>query len=73
MLLHPLPPPFFHFLQVLLLLRCEILRNLTVRLSDYIADVTASVASDLFELGAGFVDDRRNFGHLFVGQMKLPA
>src|SRR6516162_6635075 len=32
----------------------------------------ACIASNVFELRAGFLNDRRNLGHLFVRQPKLP-
>ena len=62
----------FHVFQALLLLRREIRRDLTVCFGNRFADAAAGVASNLFELGPCFLDDRRNLGHLFVGEAKLP-
>src|SRR5438046_2064604 len=70
--MHPASPAFFHLLQTLLLFRCQNRSDLAVLLGNRFANATTSIASDLFELCARFVDDRRDLGHLFVGQTKLP-
>src|ERR1700731_1025740 len=71
-ILEPTSTPFFHLFQPLLLLRGEIRRNLAVRFGNRFADAAAGVAPDFFELRPRFLDDRRNLGHLFVRQTKLP-
>ena len=64
--------PFLHLFQALLLLGREIGRDFAMRFGNCIAHAPAGIASDLFELRTGFFDDRRNLGHLFVRQPKLP-
>src|SRR5260370_19748792 len=71
--MHPTSAPLFHVLQTLLLLRGENRRDLAVGFGNCFADATTSVASNFFELRARFFDDRRNLGHLFVGEPKLPS
>src|ERR1700726_100117 len=71
-ILEPTSMPFFHLFQPLLLLRREKRRDLAVRFGNRFTDAAASVASNFFELGPRFLDDRRNLGHLFFRQAKLP-
>ena len=59
-------------MEALLLFRSEQWRNLAVRFSDRVSNLPTSVAADFFQLRSRFVDDRRNLGHLFVGQAQLP-
>src|SRR5205085_7268148 len=62
----------FHLFQALLLLRCEIRRNLAMRFGNRIAHAPAGIASNLFELRARLFDDRRNLGQLLISQFELP-
>ena len=64
--------PFLHLFQPLLLLRREIRRDLSVRFGNGFANSATGVASNFFELGPRFLDDRRDLGHLFLRQSKLP-
>src|SRR5438445_7768919 len=69
---HPATMARFHVFQALLLLRREIRRDLAVCFGNRLADSVAGVASNFFELGPRFLNDRRNLGHLLVRQSKLP-
>lgn len=73
LLLHPMLTPGFEVFQSLLLLRRQILRDLSMGLSQHLANMFAGVAANFFQLGPGFIDDRADLGHLFVGQTQLPA
>src|SRR6202162_4999479 len=73
MMLHPLPPPFFHLFQALLLFGREVLRDLAMGLVDCVPDTAAGIATDFFNFLAGLVDDRPDLGHLLIGQPKLPS
>src|SRR5205823_1475825 len=70
--LHPMPLARFHLFQTLLLFRREVLRNLAMRSGDRFPHALAGIAADLLQLCASLFDNRRNLGHLFVGQPKLP-
>ena len=72
-ILEPVPATFFHLFQTLLLFRREERCDLAVCFGKCVADLPASIAADLFQLRARSLDDRRNLGHLFVGQTKLPS
>ena len=71
-MLEPAAMARFHVFQALLLLRREIRRDLAVCFGNRLADSVAGVASNFFELGPRFLNDRRNLGHLLVRQSKLP-
>src|SRR5438477_2978533 len=70
--MHPMTTAFFHLLQALLLFRCKTRSDLAVRFGNGFPNATTGVAPDFFELCARLVDDRRDLGHLFVRQTKLP-
>ena len=64
---------FFTLLQLtVIVLAARLCGNLSVRFGNRFTDAAAGVASNFFEFGPGFLDDRRDFGHLLVGQSKLP-
>ena len=71
-MLEPAAMARFHVFQALLLLRREIRRDLAVCFGNRLADSAAGVASNFFELGPRFLNDRRDLGHLLVRQSKLP-
>src|ERR1700686_3104518 len=71
-MLEPTSMLFLQLFQALLLLRREKRRDLAVRFGNRFADAPAGVASNFFELRPRFLDNRRNLGHLFVRQTKLP-
>lgn len=63
---------FLHLFQPLLLFRRQKRRDLSVRFGNSFANAATGIASNFFELGPRFLDDRRNLGQLFVRQPKLP-
>src|SRR5207244_632125 len=71
--MHPAPMPFFHLFQTLLLLRSQQWRDLAMRFGDCLSDSLTGVATNLFQLRPGLVDDWCNLCHLVVAQVQLPA
>src|SRR5882757_1538227 len=71
-MLEPAAMAFLHLFQPLLLFRRKKRRDLAVRFRNYVAHAPAGVTADLFQLRACLFDNRRNLGHLFIGQFELP-
>jgi hypothetical protein len=69
----PSPMSLFYLLQFLALFVCEIDDHLSVRLSHRLMNAPGCVSPNISELGRCFVNDRRNFGDLFWGQLELGA
>ena len=63
----------FDLLQFLALFVREIDSHLTVRLRNRLMHAPGCVSANLSELQRRLVDDRRNFGELFLRQVKLGA
>ena len=61
---------FFHLLQFLPLLFCEICSYLLVRFHPNLSNAVAGVTSHLLQLCGRFIDDGRNFRHLFGRQTR---
>jgi hypothetical protein len=69
----PAPVAIFNLLQFLALVIGEVGSYLLVRFRHDLVDTPASVSSALLELCRRLIDDRRNLGHLFGGQIELRA
>ena|SRR5262245_473097 len=72
-MMSPAPMPLFYLIKLLPLFASELGSHLTMRVGDDPADPAARVSPNLTELCRCFVDDRRNPGELFRGQIEFGA
>jgi hypothetical protein len=69
----PAPMSLFYLLQLLTLFVSQLGSHLTMRAGNDLANPSTCVSPNLPELSSCFVDDRRNFGELFRGQIEFGA
>ncbi len=69
----PAPMSLFNLLQLLTLFVRKSGSHLAMRVGNDLMDPAAGVAPNVSQLSRCFVDDRRNFSHLFRGQIKFGA
>ena len=69
----PVPMPLFYLLQLLTLFVGQFGTHLAMRVANDLANSVTSVSPNISQLSSCFVDDRRNFGELFRGQIEFGA
>ena len=69
----PAPMSLFHLRQLLTLFVSELGSHLAMRVGNDLVNPSTRVSSNIPELSSCFVDDWRNFGELFRGQIEFGA
>jgi len=69
----PVTMPLFYLLQLLTLFVVEFGTHLVMGVANNLANSVTSVSANIAQLSSCFVDDRRNFGELFRGQIEFGA
>ena len=69
----PVPMSLFYLLQLLTLFVSELGSHLAMRVGNDLANSSTRVSPDISQLSSCFVDDRRNVGELFRGQIEFGA
>ena len=69
----PAPMSLFHLRQLLTLFVGELSSHLAVRVGNDLVNPSTCVSANLAELSSCFVNNRRNFGELFRGQVEFGA
>ena len=72
-MMSPSPMSLFYLRQLLTLFVSELGSHLAMRVGNDLANPSTRVSPNLPELSSCFVDDWRNFGELFRGQIKFGA
>ena len=69
----PAPMSLFYLLQLLTLFVSELGSHLAMRVGNDLANPSTRVSPNIPELSSCLVDDRRNVGELFRGQIEFDA
>lgn len=69
----PAPMSLFYLLQLLTLFVSELGSHLAMRVGNDLANPSTRVSPNISELSSCLVDDRRNVGELFRGQIEFDA
>ncbi len=72
-MMSPAPMSLFYLLQPLTLLVSELDSHLAMCVGNDLPNASTRVSPNLPELSSGFVDDWRNVGELFRGQIEFGA
>ena len=68
-----MPMSLFYLLQFLTLFVSELVGHLTMRVGNDLVNASTRVSPNISQLSSCFVDDWRNVGELFRGQIKFGA
>lgn len=71
--LMPAPMPLFYLLQLFTLFVSELGSHLAMRVGNDLANSSTRVSPNISQLSSCLVDDWRNFGELFRGQIEFGA
>ena len=69
----PASMPLFYFLQLLTLFVSELGSHLAMRVGNDLANPSTRVSPNISQLSSCFVDDWRNVGELFRGEIEFGA
>ena len=69
----PVPMSLFYLLQLLTLFVSELRSHLVMRIGNDLVNPSTRVSANVPQLSSCFIDDRRNFGDLFRGQIEFGA
>ncbi len=72
-MMSPLPMSLFYLLQLLTLFVSELASHLTMRVGNDLVNSSTRVPPNISQLSSCFVDDWRNVGELFRGQIEFGA
>ena len=70
-MMSPTPVSLFHLRQLLTLFVSKLGCHLLMRIGDDLMNASTSVSPNVPELSSCLIDDRRNLGELFRGQIKF--
>ena len=72
-MMSPVPVSLFYLLQLLTLFVSELGTHLAMRVANDLANSLTRVSPNISQLSSCLVDDRRNVGELFRGQIEFGA